>query len=58
MPFGLCNAPAVFQDLISHVLERLEKITVAYLDDILIFSKTLEDHLAQIQCFIGYANTV
>ena len=49
MPFGLCNAPAVFQDLMSHVLEGLGKFTVAYLDDILIFSNTLEDHLAHIQ---------
>lgn len=49
MPFGLYNAPGVFQDLMSHVLEGLDKITVAYLDDILIFSNTLEDHLAHIQ---------
>ena len=45
MPFGLCNAPAGFLDLMSHVLEGLDKFIVAYLDDILIFSNTSEDHL-------------
>lgn len=48
MPFGLCNAPAVFQELMSIVLEGLTDFSVAYLDDVLIFSKTLEDHLKHI----------
>ncbi|MCG8049023.1 MAG: reverse transcriptase domain-containing protein, partial [Candidatus Thiodiazotropha endolucinida] len=49
MPFGLTTAPAVFQELMSHVLEGLDRFTVAYLDDILIFSRTLEEHLTHIQ---------
>ncbi|MCG8033371.1 MAG: DDE-type integrase/transposase/recombinase [Candidatus Thiodiazotropha taylori] len=49
MPFGLTTAPAIFQELMSRVLEGLDKFTVAYLDDILIFSSTLEEHLAHIQ---------
>ena len=44
--FGLCNAPATFQRLIQKVLERLNwENCFVYLDDILIVSKTLEDHL-------------
>ena len=44
MPFGLCNAPATFQRLMHKVLDGFENFTLAYLDDIIIFSTTLEDH--------------
>ena len=43
MPFGLTNAPATFQHDIHQSLRGLLD-TVAYLDDILIFSKTREQH--------------
>jgi len=45
MPFGLTNAPATFQAIINHVLqEYLDVFVITYLDDILIYSKTLENH--------------
>ena len=45
MPFGLTNAPAAFQTMINHVLRKyLDISVVAYLDDILIFSKTEDEH--------------
>ncbi|RFU73004.1 hypothetical protein TARUN_9252, partial [Trichoderma arundinaceum] len=45
MPQGLTNAPASFQKRINHVLkEYLDEFVIAYIDDILIFSKTLEEH--------------
>ena len=45
MPYGLTNAPAAFQSFIQDVLrEHLDVFCVAYLDDILIFSRTPEEH--------------
>lgn len=49
MPFGLSNAPAVFQELMNIVLQGQEEFAIAYLDDILIFSETPQDHLRHIQ---------
>lgn len=45
MPFGLTNAPAVFQALINDVLrDMINHFVFVYLDDILIFSRTLKEH--------------
>jgi len=45
MPMGLTNAPASFQALINNTLRPyLDDFCVAYLDDILIYSKSQEDH--------------
>jgi hypothetical protein len=50
MPFGLCNAPATFQQFMNEVFADLLDINVIiYLDDILIFSENLEIHQEHIR---------
>ena len=49
MPFGLRNAPATFQRLVQKVLLGLDAFTAAYLDDILIFSQTWQEHISHIK---------
>ena len=50
MPFGLTNAPAVFQALVNDVLRDVINHNVfVYLDDILIFSDTLEEHVSHVR---------
>ena len=54
MPFGLTNALAAFQNLIQKVLEDLNPedgngFVIAYIDDILAYSCTLEGHLDHLQ---------
>ncbi|GJY53324.1 putative reverse transcriptase domain-containing protein [Tanacetum coccineum] len=45
MPFGLTNAPAVFLDLVNRVCKLyLEIFVIMFIDDILIYSKSKEDH--------------
>jgi hypothetical protein len=50
LAFGLCNAPAVFQQLLNSVYENeLGKFVVVYLDDILIYSRSEADHVQHLR---------
>ncbi|GBG65167.1 hypothetical protein CBR_g49963 [Chara braunii] len=50
MLFGLTNAPAIFQSLMDKVLrEQIGRFVVVYLNDILIFSKSIEEHMKHLE---------
>ena len=50
MPFGLTNAPATFCNLMNDVFyEYVDRFVVVYLDDIVIYSESLEDHLEHLR---------
>ncbi len=53
MPMGLTNAPATFQRLMNSVLTPLRGFAVVYLDDILVFSATVQEHAKHLQAVLA-----
>ncbi|CAB5101095.1 unnamed protein product [Rhizophagus irregularis] len=50
MPFGLTNAPATFQRLMDEILEEyINDFVVVYIDDIMIYSENLKDHMEHVE---------
>ena len=53
MPFGLTNAPAVYQALVNDVLrDMINKSVFVYIDDILIFSSSPEEHTRHVRAIL------
>ncbi len=51
VPFSLVNAPAAFQGHINSMLrEYLDQFCIAYLDDIVVYSNSLEEHTEHVRC--------
>ncbi|GBG88366.1 hypothetical protein CBR_g47065 [Chara braunii] len=49
MPFGLCNGPGTFQHAMNRIFhDYFDKFVIVYLDDILIFSTTVKEHVAHL----------
>ena len=54
MPYGLCNAPAMFQRLMQNCLGELNlTYALIYLDDVIVFSRTEEEHLHHLRVVFG-----
>jgi hypothetical protein len=50
MPFGLCNAPSTFQRVMHNVFfDLLDRGVLIYLDDILVYSKSIDEHKKLLQ---------
>ena len=49
MPFGLTNAPAVFQNAMDRIFRDHRSFVSVYMDDLLIFSKSHEDHMRHLE---------
>lgn len=54
LPFGLCGAPATFQKIMNMILNKENySRCLVYLDDVLIFSKSFDKHLEDIEVIFG-----
>ena len=57
LPMDLKNSPPTFQKVMTNILESCRAFAIVYLDDIIIFSRTYEDHISHLsQVFIALTN--
>ena len=55
MPYGLCNTPVTFQHLMQNCLGELNlSFAMVYLDDVIVYSETPEDHLTWLQAIFNH----
>ena len=52
MPFGLKNAPSEFQNIMNDIFTPYTSFIIVYIDDVLTFSKTIDEHFKHLQTFL------
>jgi len=52
MPFGLKNAPSEFQNIIYDISTLYISFSIVYIDDVLVFSKSIDQHFKHLQIFL------
>ena len=52
MHFGLKNAPSEFQNVMNDIFTPFTDFSIVYIDDVLIFSKTIDDHWKHLDIFV------
>jgi hypothetical protein len=52
MPFGLKNAPSEFQNIMNDIFNPFSKFCIVYIDDVLIFSKSIDEHWKHLNSFL------
>ena len=51
MPFGLKNAPSEFQNMMNEIFNEYTRFSILYIDDVLIFSNSIEEHFKHLNFF-------
>ena len=51
MPFGLKNAPSEFQNIMNDIFNAYTRFSIVYIDDVLIFSNSIEEHFQHLRIF-------
>ena len=51
MPFGLKNAPSEFQNIMNEIFNQYSHFSIVYIDDVLIFSKSIDEHWKHLHLF-------
>ena len=52
MPFGLKNAPSEFQNIMNEIFAPFTEFPIVYIDDVLIFSKLIDNHWKHLDIFV------
>jgi len=52
MPFESKNAPSEFQNIMNHIFNPYTSFIIVYIDDVLVFSDTINQHFKHLQTFI------
>ena len=53
MPFGLKNTPSEFQKIMNDIFKPFQDFSIVYIDDVLIFSQSIDQHFKHLQTFLA-----